>query len=237
MRTVTAIIVTSVLAAPLVACGDDTGSTIKTITYTGKLVNGADSTPIAGAHICFVSEPTLACVDTNATGDYTIGNLPANKKVEVEVTATGFISVRSNFITRDTDFSISAQMFQPEAVSLAFTAAGETVDTGKGGLLVRVYDPAVGQTQGLAGVKVTIAPEDGVGPYYADGLTLTDGDATTAVGNALFANLEAKTYKVSFESADHTCNGTQLWKTSDGRVDAEVKLGFATYLYVDCSAN
>lgn len=227
--------------ATLGACdSDDSGSVIKTVTYTGKLVNGADANfaPIAGAHICFVSESELPCVDTAADGTYSIANLPAEKEVEVEVTATGFLPVRSNFITRAGNFEISAQMFPPEAISLAFQAAGETIDPAKGGLLVRVYDPTLGQAAGgLAGVKVTVAPADGVGPFYSNGLALVEGDATTANGNALFANLETKTYKVSFESADHTCKGTYLWKSDDGRIAANVKTGFATYLYVDCPAN
>jgi len=220
-------------AAP--ACDDDTAAT-PTITYSGALVNGVDQSPLAAAQICFVSNPEIACVQTAADGSYAV-ELPQKTKVEVEVVKEGFISVRSNFVTREVDSSISAQMFAPAAVEAAFQLAGATYDATKGGMLVRVYDPAKGQLVGLAGVAIDVEPSDGNGPYYLDGLTFnTSATATTAVGNALFSQLEDKTYKVRFTSETHDCKGTYLWKTSDGRVEAIVKPGFATYVYADCSA-
>lgn len=225
-----------VSALPLaVACDDDGGAT-PTVRYTGALVNGVDNSPLAGAEICFVSHLDIPCVETATDGTYAI-DLPAETKVEVEVVKDGFISVRSNFITRASDARIDAQMFQPAAVEAAFALAGATYDETKGGLLVRVYDPAKGQTVGLAGVTVGLEPSDGEGPYYLDGLTFnTSATATTPVGNALFSVLEDKTYKVSLESATHECLGTYLWKSPDGRFEAKVKPGFATYLYADCPA-
>lgn len=223
-------------ALPLAAGCDDDGGTTASITYSGALVNGVDNSPIAGAEICFVSHLDIPCTQTGADGSYSI-DLPAKTKVEVEVVKDGFISVRSNFVTRDTDSSISAQMFQPGAVEAAFQLAGATYDEAKGGLLVRVYDPAKGQTVGLAGVAIDLEPSDGEGPFYLDGLTFnTAATATTTVGNALFSVLEDKTYKVSFTSETHDCKGTFLWKSPDGRVEAIVKPGFATYLYADCPA-
>jgi len=221
-------------AAP--ACDDDAASTPKTVVYSGAIADGANQTPIAGAEICFVSQPELACVETAADGSYSV-KLPIKTKVEVEVVRDGFISVRSNFVTREVDSSISAQMFAPAAVEAAFQLAGATYDDTKGGMLVRVYDPAKGQLVGLAGVAIEVEPSDGDGPYYLDGLTFnTSATATTAVGNALFSQLEDKTYKVRFTSTTHDCKGTYLWKSSDGRVEAIVKPGFATYIYADCTA-
>ncbi|MCC6623877.1 MAG: hypothetical protein IT385_21640 [Deltaproteobacteria bacterium] len=228
------------LTLPLAAsaCGDDDGGVIKTITYTGTIVNGVDLTPLAGVQICFISESTLPCVNTNSSGAYSISNIPAEEQVEVEVTKEGFVSVAANFISRASDFSISAQMFPEEAVEAAFALTGETFDDTKGGLLVRVYDPALGQEAGgLAGVAVDIEPSAGIGPFYSDGLTFnTTATETTAVGNAIFGNLDTRSYRVSFDSDTHDCAGTYHWKASDGRLDAVVKAGFATYMYVDCTA-
>jgi len=226
-----------VTALALGACGDDDdGGTKKTLTYSGSLVDGVTGDPIEGVQICFTNL-TLDCVSTNAQGAYSISGLPAATKVEAEATKTGYISIATNFITRDADATISAQMFPPAAVELAFTAAGATYDDSKGGLLVRVYDPAVGQTQGLAGVAIDTSPSDADGPYYIDGLTFSaDATATSAIGQALFTAMETRSYAVTFESATHTCPGTYLWKDSAGRIEAKVKAGFATYLYVDCVA-
>lgn len=219
---------------PLAACDDGDSSATRTVTYTGSLTNGVNNAPIEGAQICFVSLPDLACTSTTAQGTYSI-DLPVKTKVEVEVTKDGFISVRSNFVTREANTEIAAQMFQPGAVEAAFQLAGATYDAAKGGLLVRVYDPAKGQTVGLAGVKIDVEPSDGDGPFYLDGLTFnTSAEATTPVGNALFSLLEDKTYKISFESTANDCKGTYLWHSSDGRVEAIVKPGFATYIYADC---
>jgi len=221
---------------PLAIACDDDGGTTATVRYTGALTNGVDNSPIAGAEICFVSHLDIPCIETAADGSYAI-ELPAETKVEVEVVKDGFISVRSNFITRASDSSLAAQMFQPAAVEAAFQLAGAPYDAAKGGLLVRVYDPAKGQTVGLAGVAIDLEPSDGEGPFYLDGLTFnTTATATTPIGNALFSVLEDKTYKLSFTSATHECLGTFLWKSSDGRVEAKVKPGFATYIYADCPA-
>ena len=221
-------------AAP--ACGDDGAAATPMITYSGALVNGVDQSPIAGASVCFVSHPEIACFQTAADGSYSV-ELPEKTKVEVEVVKEGFISVRSNFITRESDSTISAQMFAPAAVEAAFQLAGATYDAAAGGMLVRVYDPAKGQTVGLAGVAIDIEPSDGDGPYYLDGLTFnTSATATTTVGNALFSVLEDKTYRITFTSETHDCKGTFLWKSSDGRAEAIVKAGFATYIYADCVA-
>jgi len=218
------------------ACDDGAAGPAKTVTYTGALANGIDGAPIAQAQICLIRPADIPCTTTAADGSYSI-DLPVATKVEVEVLKEGFIPVRSNFITREVDTSISAQMFQPAAVEAAFRLAGATYDATKGGLLVRVYDPAKGQSVGLAGVTIDVEPSDGAGPFYTDGLTFSPtATKTTPTGNALFSMLEDKTYKVSFESALNDCKGTYLWKSSDSRVEALVKAGFATYIYADCPA-
>lgn len=227
---------TLALAVPsaLGACDDDGGDEVE-VTYTGSFVNGFDQSPLAGVEVCIVAPSGIPCVQTAADGRYTIA-LPADTEVEVEVQKEGFIPVRSNFVTRTRDAEISAEMFQPAAVEAAFALAGATYDDTLGGLLVRVYDPARGQTVGLAGVSVDIEPSDGEGPYYLDGLTFSaSATATTPGGNALFALLEDKTYKIRLESDTHDCPGTFLWHAPDGRVDAIVKPGFATYIYADCT--
>ena len=224
------------LCLPLsLACGDDEGKKAD-ITYSGALVNGVDQSPIAGAEICIVSHPEIACVQSRTDGTYSV-DLPVSTKVEVTVVKDGFIPIRSNFLTRTSAAQISAQMFAPAAVEAAFQIAGATYDETKGGMLVRVYDPAKGQTVGLAGVTVEVEPSDGDGPFYLDGLTFNLGaTATTPIGNALFSLLEDKTYKLTLTSATHDCEGTFLWHSSDGRIEAIVKPGFATYIYADCVA-
>ncbi len=224
------------LALPLaLACDDEGGDTITLVTYSGALENGVNSAPIDGAQICFVSHPQIACVQTGVDGSYSI-ELTVDEEVEVEVVKEGFVSVRSNFLTRKSNSELYGQMFQPAALEAAFQLAGVDFDVTKGGLLVRVYDPARGQTSGLAGVSVAIEPA-GSGPHYVDGLTFKEGaTATTPNGNALFVQLEDATYALTLTSATHDCKGTYLWKDKDGAIEAIVKPGFATYIYADCAA-
>lgn len=225
----------ALLVSPVAACGDDAEPADQTVTYTGALASGVTQDPIAGAEICFVSHPEIGCVTTSATGGYSV-TLPAEARVEVEVEADGFISIAANFITRDADLNLSAFMFREAEVQLGLGELAE-VDLTLGGLLVRVYDPANGTTGGVAGVTIDVDPSDGDGPFYANGLVF-DGSATAtaAGGNAIFLGLEEKTYRVSFESETQDCLGTYLWKSSDGRLEAKIKPGFATYMYVDCPA-
>lgn len=223
-------------ALPLALACDDDPKEVETVHYSGTLSNGAVINAwIDGAQICIVSHPEIACVQTVGDGTFNL-DLPMDEEVEVEVVKEGFVSVRSNFITRKSDTELHAQMFQPAALEAAFQLGGIDFDVTKGGLLVRVYDPARGQTAGLAGVSVAIAPA-GSGPHYVDGLTFKDGaTATTPNGNALFVQLEDATYAITLTSATHDCKGTYLWKDKDGAIEAIVKPGFATYIYADCAA-
>lgn len=225
-----------ILVLPLaIACDDDPKQT-QMVRYSGTLENGAVINGwIDGAEICVVSHPEIACVTTVGDGTYSL-ELPADEEVEVEVIKEGFVPVRSNFLTRKTDTELRAQMFQPAAIEAAFTLAGVPYDGAKGGLLVRVYDPARGQTSGLAGVSMALTPT-GSGPHYVDGLTFNAAaTATTPNGNALFAQLEDATYALTLTSATHDCKGTYLWKDKDGALEVIVKPGFATYIYADCAA-
>lgn len=221
----------------LLGCDSDTAEK-KTLTYTGRIVDALDSAPIAGVAVCITSPANIPCVTTDATGLYTLTDIPAQTRVTATVTKSPtYFPVHAAFITRDSDFTIDAVLLQTGLVELAFQAAGITVDTAKGAILVRAYDPAVGFTSTVAGLSGEIDPDAGDGPIYnsADSIPTTATE-TSESGTWAVVNLDAGTYQVKTTGPNRNCPGTFHWPgdKGDGYIETPVLAGHVTYVYVDC---
>lgn len=218
-------------------CDSDTAEK-KTLTYTGRIVDALDSAPIEGVQVCITSPANIPCVTTDAGGEYTLTGIPAETRVTATVTkAPTYFPVHAAFITRDSDFSIDAVLLQTGLVELAFQAAGITVDTAKGAILVRAYDPAVGFNSTVAGLSGEIDPDAGDGPIYnsADSIPTTATE-TSESGTWAVVNLDAGTYQVRSSGANRNCPGTFHWPGAKGAgwIETPVLAGHVTYVYVDC---
>jgi len=211
-----------------------------TLTYTGTMVDALDASPLAGVEICIVSPSGLPCVTTNASGQYTLAGLPAQTRVQATVDKDGYYPVFASFITRDRDFTIDAVLLQTSLVELAFTAASIELDTTKGAILVRAYDPALGLTSAVEGIVGEIDPaESGDGPVYnsADSIP-SDATETSTSGTWAVVNLAAGTYQVRSSGTGRNCPGTFHWPGAKGEgwIETPVRAGYVTYVYVDCPA-
>lgn len=226
-------------ALVLTACDSDTAEK-KTLTYTGRIVDALDSTPLSGVEVCITSPAGIPCVTTDMSGLYMLEDLPAETRVTATVTKADYYPVHAAFITRDSDFQIDAVLLQTGLVELAFQAAGITVDKQKGAVLIRAYDPAVGFTSTVAGLSGEIDPDAGDGPIYnsADSIPTTATE-TSESGTWAVVNLDAGTYQVRSTGTGRTCPGTFHWPGSkgDGWIETPVLAGHVTYVYVDCPAN
>jgi hypothetical protein len=234
-------VVASVLAVGVLApsCDSDTEAA-KKLTYSGHILDALDSAPLAGVELCITSPSGIPCVTTDATGAYTIPNLPAETRVTATVKKADYFPVNAAFITRTTDFTIDAVLLKTALVEVAFAAANVTFDTTKGAVLVRAYDPALGLTSTVEGIVGEIDPDAGDGPIYnsADSIP-TDATSTSTSGTWAVVNLEAGTYQVRSSGTGRTCPGTFHWPGSKGAgwIETPVVAGSVTYVYVDCPAN
>lgn len=230
--------VVMVAALAMVGCDSDSESA-KTLTYTGRIVDALDSAVLAGVQVCITSPSGIPCVTTNAEGRYTLTGLPAETRVTATVSkAPDYFPVHAAFITRTTDFTIDAVLLQTSLVELAFTAAGVTLDTSKGAVLVRAYDPALGLSSAVAGLSGEISPTDsGDGPIYnsADSIP-SNATETSTSGTWAVVNLDGGTYQVKTSGTGRNCPGTFHWPGSNGAgwIETPVLAGHVTYVYVDC---
>lgn len=227
------------VAVAMGGCDSDDPAT-PTLTYTGRIVDALDSKPLAGVEVCITSPAGIPCVMTDATGQYTLAGLPAQTRVTATVKkAPDYFPVHAAFITRTSDFTIDAVLLQTALVELAFQAAGVTLDTAKGAVLVRAYDPALGLSSAVAGLSGEIAPDEGDGPIYnsADSIP-SDATATSESGTWAVVNLDAGTYQVKTSGTGRSCPGTFHWPGSNGAgwIETPVLAGHVTYVYVDCPA-
>ena len=228
------------LSASFAACdSSDDGEEVTKLTYTGHIVDALDGAPLAGVELCITSPSGIPCVTTDATGAYTIAELPARTRVTATVSKADYYPVAAAFITRDGDFTIDAVLLKKALVELAFTTAGVTLDTNKGAVLVRAYDPALGQTSAVAGLSGEISPAAGEGPFYNAAQSIPpDAEATSDSGTWSVVNLDAGTYQVRTSGTGRTCPGTFHWPGDKGAgwIETPVLAGHVTYVYVDCPA-
>jgi len=241
MRIVTTLLAFACLAPSVMSAGCDSDSEdpkVTLLTYQGTMVDALDSSPLAGVEICVVSPSGIPCVTTDSNGHYVLANMPASTRVQATVQKDSYFPVFASFTTRTTDFTIDAVLLQTSLVEVAFTGAGITLDTTKGAILVRAYDPALGLTSAVAGISGEIAPDEGDGPVYNDGAVFGSDTATTASGTWAVVNLAAGTYQVKSSGAGRTCPGTFHWAGSNGAdwIETPVRAGFVSYVYVDCPA-
>ncbi len=230
----------TVMSVSTPACdSSDDGEETKKLTYTGHIVDALDGAPLAGVELCITSPSGIPCVMTDASGAYTIPELPARTRVTATVSKDDYYPVAAAFITRDADFTIDAVLLRKALVELAFTTAGVTLDTSMGAVLVRAYDPALGQTSTVAGVSGEITPDGGEGPFYNDAQTIpADATATSDSGTWAVVNLAAGTYQVRTSGPGRDCAGTFHWPGDAGAgwIETPVLAGHVTYVYVDCAA-
>jgi len=234
-------LVAGVMVVGMAAAGCDSDEAApKKLTYSGHIVDALDSKPLAGVELCITSPAGIPCVTTDAMGAYAIAGLPAETRVTATVKKAEYFPVNAAFITRTTDFTIDAVLLKTALVEVAFAAANVTLDTTKGAVLVRAYDPALGLSSAVEGIVGEIDPDAGDGPIYnsADSIP-TDATSTSTSGTWAVVNLEAGTYQVRSSGTGRTCPGTFHWPGSKGAgwIETPVVAGSVTYVYVDCPAN
>jgi|GEM_PF-2329273 len=234
-----ALVFSPLVVAPLASCDEDAAATPKLV-YSGHILDALDAAPLAGAELCITSPSGIPCVTTDATGAYTIPEMPAATRVTVTVTKADYFPVNAAFITRTTDFTIDAVLLKTALVEVAFTAAGIDFDTAKGAILVRAYDPAKGLSSTVTGIVGEISPDAGDGPIYNNAQSIpSDATVTSESGTWAVVNLAAGTYQVRSSGTGRTCPGTFHWPGQKGAgwIETPVAAGHVTYVYVDCPAD
>lgn len=174
------------------------------LTYTGTILDGFDQDPLSGASVCGL-DPVLPCVPTNALGAFVYPGVPENSRVRVGASLAGYFPIETLIDTADTDGTLNAFMLGTGIITLGLNSIGVTFDPSKPAISVVVRDLA---NQPLPGYSVSTTPQNGDGPYYIDGTSISPtATATTNSGVAFIVNMDIGTYDLNV-TGPATCNAS-----------------------------
>jgi hypothetical protein len=215
-------------------CGDDgeTNPPPEGVTYSGTITQAVLGSPVAGAEVC-IADPPGECVSSDASGAYSISNVPKNTQVEFQVKAPGFINALGVFDVKDVDRNdINAALLDEQIAVGLFEDAGITYDPTQGAIVAAVSDPAV--MHGASGYSFTLTPSAGEGPYYTSPTAvLPSATATTDAGGVGFINLPAGDYTVE-ATGPGACTSNAIVANGPSSWPARVRAGFLTYIVAEC---
>jgi len=150
------------------------------------------STPIAGARVCVVAHPEIACATSGTDGTYAL-SVPAwttDVDLAVNATAAGYLGATTllHEMAGQTNWASSQLLGDAAAAALMKPAGLAYPSNGKGFVLLSVW----GRLGGAAtGMTVSASPAAG-GPVYLDAMGNPD-PTLTAIGTdgyVLLGNLE-----------------------------------------------
>jgi hypothetical protein len=208
-------------------------------------------TPIEGVKVCAYQNPSIPCVMTDSNGHFQLGGLPPRTNVPVSLEKAGYLSELLAVGTPSTGTDNSGfPTFLSPVVPMYPNIPGATVDSqNKGAIAVFAVAPArdAAAGQGFAGdqgATITISPDSGIGPYFADRNNLFVTGATTyADFLSAYFNLDPGTYTVTVTDPINDCEAIAFPYASDGypvpngmhEIQLPVAAGFTTLGGVLCT--
>jgi hypothetical protein len=175
---------------------------------------GFTSPPLSGVKVCVDQHPEIACVTSDANGNFTLLGVPPRTNLVLTCEKAGYVNASKSVQTSSTDVQESApiDMFANHASPADTPPAGVTLDGTKGSVLFFALGPVPGSADPnafglLAGVSVTLSPAAGKGPYFFGvGDKKPDLSLTKTLGGAgLYYNVDPGDYTLTFDDPDYDC--------------------------------
>lgn len=250
--------VLSLLALPLVGCGDGSGGTAGTgatggtggTAATGGTGGSATVSlsvtvseaqdfvpfggpPLEGVELC--QTDTTNCATTDAAGLASI-MLPANEEVSYTLEKAGYSPFLVADVTDDTFRDTFWPMFSDALTEAAF-AAVEIFPPFTGGTVLLRARTSVGPADGIAGVVYDLIDETAT-PFYqeaGDWTSTFDLAATTATGQGGFTELPDGDYQAEFGGTATNCTPVLGWPgDATNRLRVPIRAGHLTYSTMQC---
>ena len=188
---------------------------------------GSRLEPIEGVNVCAMGHSEIPCAMTASDGSFTISGLVLGQHTVLTFEKTGYISLIRPIVM--------GKMDQLDTVPVLMARTSDTepdlgvpIDTSTFGsvqfFLVAVAGaiPNTGAVDlyGLSdvpGVKVSMSPASGVGPYYTDTSNGIAFDAGSTVGfDALYFNVAPGDYTISVDDPNDNCAALSFTYASAG---------------------
>jgi hypothetical protein len=171
----------------------------------------ADGSPgVEGVKVCVDAHPAIACVMTDAGGNFTLPGLPGDTELVLLFEKDGYLPVLKPIETSNIDMegrgsiAMLKVMDSPRSMFQFQTDPGFDIDTkSKGSISFFVVGPEADSAIGvgpLLGGRAALSPAAGDGPIYrrADGALDLGLEATDQNGGNFFFNVPPGDYEVRF---------------------------------------
>jgi hypothetical protein len=158
---------------------------------------------LAGVSVCIAPANTV-CNTTNASGSVTF-SAPKNSQFLLSYSLANYVQSYTEHTSTTVDDYNNFLLASVSTQGALSGALSKTVDPSKGNLVLSVVDT---QIKPLAGVKFSLTPVAGDGPYYF-GPFLPDKTVTSTSSNGLglVLNLAAADYDITASLAGKSCAG------------------------------
>ena len=180
------------------------------VTTLHGTINDTGKHPLAGATLCVLDHPDLACATTGADGAWQLQlPVPPSAQLAFEASATGYLgqvvleTESMDVVTWPSDFYLQTDA---EAAAELNAKAGFTFPGEGTGFLVLQVDGATAGS--LSGATVSIDTTFAKGPVYYDASgpnpSLT-GTTTAAYGGVVFGDVAPGRHGITVTAAGKTC--------------------------------
>jgi hypothetical protein len=166
---------------------------------------------VSGVKVCVYQNTSIKCSTSSTSGKFVLFHLTLNADYHVTFEKAGWmplvvpIHVPRTSLDGHGEFIHRVGMVAEQTAKLVGTLMGvNNVDlTNKAHVVVDVHES---QQNTVAGVSITMSPQNGQGPFY----TTTSGTKnpkpeTSAAGLAIFLNVTPGTYEFSYTHATKSC--------------------------------
>lgn len=185
------------------ACGDE--AVESPIILEGTVTHGTTSMPMSDVEVCL--QPASKCTSTDEAGRYTLTNVPAHRNVVISVFQEGFIRLILPVRTPNTDHAVNVASLLPNALQNAQSRLlGVEVLADTGTIAFSVSNGINGDGINVPGVRASLSPTSGDGPFYLrGGLPTSDLISTSENGGGLWVNIQPGDYVLSFQDLPDNC--------------------------------
>lgn len=166
--------------------------------------DSASGNPVVGASICLISCPAT-CVTTDATGAYTVPDLPAN--------GSGIVGSMSGYVTEAwpmtplADGTYNGQFRAPSLITGFAQQAQATFDGTTGAVLFELFD---GNGNSLSGAQVTTGGSGKLAYFNTAGTLDPALTASTSNGAGFVFQLQAGISDITVSFPGTTCTHGSL---------------------------
>jgi hypothetical protein len=201
-----------------------------------RLIQSGNPT-IANVKVCIDQYPQIPCVTSNSKGAYTITGAPIGPDLYFTYTATDLWPTMLDLNLSDGQPypALDVNLLTTLEATVFGSLVGATPDPTKAHIAINVHQNQGGMMSLLSDVKVSISPSSGAGPYYPTAQNTFDPNGTSAIGLAVFFNVNPGQVTISCSHSSLKCQAaSHRIKDTKGLNIINLKAGWLYFVGSEC---